>query len=49
MATANDKKFSDARWQSQGSKLLEPSIDLLLQEKNIGNAFAFIGFVVIDL
>ena len=26
METANDKKCSDARWQAQGSKLLEPTI-----------------------
>ena len=26
MATANDKKFSDARWQAQGPKVLEPTI-----------------------
>ena len=27
MATANDKRFSVARWQAQGPKLLEPTID----------------------
>ena len=26
MATAKDKNFSDARWQAQGPKLLEPTI-----------------------
>ena len=26
MATAIDKNFSDARWQAQGPKLLEPTI-----------------------
>ena len=25
MATANDKHFSDAKWQAQGPKLLEPT------------------------
>ena len=27
METANDKNISDARWQTQGPKLLEPTIN----------------------
>ena len=32
VATANDKNFSDARWQAQGTKLLGPAIVIIRHE-----------------
>ena len=32
MDIASDKNYSDARWQAQGSKLLEPTIVKVLRE-----------------
>ena len=45
MATANDKNFSDARWQAQGQKLLEPTIynrQFLIQEIGFFHCFSII-------
>ena len=51
METANDKKFSDARWQALGAKLLEPTItNVLLLGKVLsiekGNFLCFINYAV---
>ena len=37
METANDKKFSGARWQAQGTKLLEPTIVFAIERSQLSH------------
>ena len=47
METANDKNFSDARWQAQGPTLLEPAIATISTKDGAMRLWQIIGTVIL--